>query len=190
MQIHEAPPRENRKQRFLDIAPALAEQVKLDQLTPAAICAAAKLAEPEFIEEFRTIEAYVAEAHRKFLDRLLGRMVHESNDLPPGIERILRSSFAQLNGCLEQRALRGWFAEARRRFPRVAEEIHQRNRGTSMMISIELTALGCRRPMIIARLYCVMMLEAAQMEADAGGPVPELRQALRDFLAMWIPARS
>ncbi len=181
---------ETRKARLLSAAPALAESVKLDQLTATGICAAAKLPERDFAAEFDSVESYVAELHRKFLDGLLARMIRETGDLKPGIERILKASFAQLNGCLEQRQLRAWFADARRKMPRIAEDIHQRNRGTSMMISIELGTLGCRRPMIIARLYCQMMLEAAQMEADAGGAIPELRQALRDVLTMWLPARS
>jgi hypothetical protein len=180
-------PVETRRGRFLSVAPALAEQLKLDQLTPAAICAAAKLREEEFFEEFGSVGDYVAELHRKFLNGLLARMVQEVGDLPPGIDRIMRSSATQLDACLEQRALRSWFAEARRKVPRVAEEIHQRNRGTAMMISIELTAMRCKRPMIIARLYCAMMLEAAQMEADAGGPIPELRQGLKDLLTLWLP---
>ncbi len=182
-------PVETRRGRLLSVAPTLAEKLRLEELSASAIAAAARLSESDFTQEFASIGDYLAEAHKKFLDGMLGRMIHEAGSLPPGIERIMRSSLAQLNGCLEQRALRGWFAEARRKVPRVAEELHVRNRGTAMMISIELKALHCRRPMIIARLYCAMMLEAAQMEADAGGAIPELRQALKDFLAMWIPVR-
>jgi len=181
---------ETRRGRFLSVAPSLAERCKLDDLTPALIAAEAKLPERDFADEFGTIPDYVAELHRKFLNGLLARMVHDVGDLPPSIERIMKSSEAQLNACLEQRALRAWLAEARRKMPRIAEEIHQRNRGTSMMISIELATLRCKRPMIIARLYCAMMLEAAQMEADAGGPIPEMRQGLRDFLAMLVPQRA
>jgi TetR/AcrR family transcriptional repressor of nem operon len=181
---------ETRKGRFLSAASGLADQLKLDQLTPAAIAAAANLGEHEFAEEFGTVSDYVAELHRRFLDGLLARMIQAAGDLKPGIERILRSSISQLDACLEQRALRAWFSDARRRIPRVAEELHQRNRGTAMMISIELSELGCHEPMIIARFYTTMMLEAAQMEADAGRAVAEVRQALRDFLLTWILARG
>jgi len=183
-------PVETRRGRFLSIASQLSEQIRFDQLTPAAIAAAAKLPERDFIEEFGSVDEYLVQAHKKFLDGLLARMIQESGNLAPGIDRIMRSSLAQLNACLEQRSLRAWFAEARRKVPRVAEDLHVRNRGTAMMISIELKTLGCKRPMIIARLYGQMMLEAAQMEADAGGPIPELRQALRDFLEMWIAPKT
>jgi TetR/AcrR family transcriptional repressor of nem operon len=182
-------PVETRRHRFLSVAPQLAAELKLDELTPRAIAAAAKLPEADFADEFGDVGAYVSELHRKFMDGLLAHMIEEADPLPPGIDRIMRSSAAQLNACLQQRPLRAWFADARRKVPRVAEEIHVRNRGTAMMISIELKTLGCKRPMIIARLYGAMMLEAAQMEADAGGAIPEMRQALKDFLEMWIPAR-
>jgi hypothetical protein len=187
--MNDAAPTETRRARFLSVAPALAESLKLDQLSKPAICAAAALPEAEFVEEFGNVEGYVAELHKKFLDGLLARMIRDTGELKPGIERILKASFAQLDGCLEQRALRAWFAEARRKLPRVAEDIHQRNRGTSMMISIELGTLGCAEPMIVARFYTQLMLEAAQMEADAGALVPEVRQALRDFLLMWVLSR-
>ena len=185
--MNDAVTMETCRARFLTVAPALAGKTKLAQLTPALIAGAARLSEQEFNAEFAGVADYVAVLHTQFLNSLLARMVQESGDLPPGIDRILCSSYAQLNACLEQGTLRAWFAEARRKIPRVAEELHIRNRGTSMMISIELSTLGCKRPMIIARLYCVMMLESAQMEADAGGPVPEVRQALRDMLTMWLP---
>jgi hypothetical protein len=187
--MNDAAPIETRKARLLRVAPALAESLKLEQLTPAAIGAAADLSGSDFVAEFGDVESYVAELHRHFLDGLLARMLRETGELKPGIERILRASTAQLNACQEQRALRGWFAEARRKMPRIAEDIHQRNRGTAMMISIELSALGCAEPMIIARFYSTMMLEAAQMEADAGHAVAEVRQALRDFLLTWVLRR-
>jgi hypothetical protein len=187
--MNAAAPTETRKSRFLSVAPTLAETLKLEQLTPAAVCAFARVQEAEFAEEFGTVEGYVAELHRQFLDGLLERMLRETAELKPGIERVLKASLAQLNACLEQRALRAWFAEARRRMPRIAEELHQRNRGTSMMISMELATLGCADPMIVARFYTSMMLEAAQMEADAGRLVPEVRQALRDFLVTWVLRR-
>lgn len=187
--MNDAAPTETRKSRFLSAAPRLAETLKLDQLTAAAICDATKLPEREFVDEFGSVEGYVADLHRKFLDGLLARMIRETGELKPGIERILRASFAQLDGCLEQRPVRAWFTDARRKLPRVVEEIHQRNRATAMMISIELAELGCREPMIIARFYTTMMVEAAQMEADAGERVAEVRQALRDFLLSWVLSR-
>ncbi|HZP11239.1 MAG TPA: hypothetical protein VFB36_02325 [Nevskiaceae bacterium] len=187
--MNDAAPTETRKARFLAAASTLAETLKLDQLSVAAVCDEARLTAPEFIEEFGSVEGYVGELHRKFLDGLLARMIRETGELKPGIERILRASFAQLDGCLEQRAQRAWFADARRKLPRVMEEIHQRNRATAMMISIELAELGCREPMIVARFYTTMMVEAAQMEADAGAAVPEVRQALRDFLIAWVLSR-
>ena len=187
--MNDAAPTETRKARFLSVAPTLAETLKLDQLTPAAISAFARLSEAEFAVEFGNVEGYVAELHRKFLDGLLERMLNDTGELKPGIERVLKASFAQLNACLEQRSVRAWFAEARRKMPRIAEEMHQRNRGTSMMISMELATLGCADPMIVARFYTTMMVEAAQMEADAGRLVAEVRQALRDFLVTWVLRR-
>src|SRR5215831_8199663 len=119
--MNDAVPNESRKARFLSVAPVLADAFKLDQLTPAAICDAAQAAERDFVEEFGTVEGYIAELHKKFLDSLLARMIRDTGDMKPGIERVLRASLAQLDACMEQKTLRAWFAEARRKMPRIAE---------------------------------------------------------------------
>jgi len=180
---------ESPRKQALRAAWRLAELFKLEQLTPEIIAESAGLGVEAFIAEFGSVAQFLDEAHTLYLDDILARIVREASQMPPSLDRILRASTAQLDYCLEQHAFRNLIADARRRVPLVAESLHKRNRGTSLMISIELKALGCKSPMVIARCYCQMVLEAAQIEADAGAVVAEARQALRDFLAMWVPAK-
>ncbi len=176
----------SRRSRLLAAATPLAERHALAELTPAVVAEAAGLTLADFAAEFETVGDYLAEVHHQYLEGILTRIVAEAGGMPPSLERILLASTIQLDICLEQHALRNLIAEARRGVPRVAEDLHKRNRGTALMISIELKSIGCRQPMITARLYCMMVLEAAQIESDAGVKVPEVREALRAFLATWV----
>ncbi len=180
---------ENPRKQILRAAWRLAELFKLEQLTPEIVAESAGISVEAFTAEFGSVAQFLDEAHTLYLDDILARIVKEAGQMPPGVDRILRASLVQLDYCLEVRAFRNLIAEARRRVPQVAESLYRRNRGTSLMISIELKALDCKNPMVIARYYCLMVLEAAQIESEAGAAVPEARQALRDFLAMWIAAK-
>lgn len=176
---------QSRRELLLAAAPRLAELLKLEQLTPAIIAEAASVSEADFTAEFGTLGDYMAVVHHNYLEMILARLIRETGQMPPSLDRILRASLLQLDICLEVRALRSLIMDARRQIPRVAEDLYQRNRGTSLMISLELKKLGCKHPMVIARYWCQMVLEAAEIEADAGGKVPEARQALSDFLDLW-----
>lgn len=182
---------ESRRNRLLDAAPRLAELFTLDQLKPDIVAEAASLTEADFNAEFASVGHYLGEVHTRFMEFIRARLLREAGDLKPGLERILRAAGVQLDICLEQRALRNWLAEARRKIALVANDLHMRNRAYSMMISLELSNIGCKQSMsmVVARLFCQMILEAAQIEADAGAKMPEVRQALHDFLAMWLPVK-
>jgi AcrR family transcriptional regulator len=175
---------EPRRLRLLTAATELAEKHRLDQLTIDAIAAGAGLTKTDFLAEFDSVDAYLVELHNQFMEHILSSIVKDAGKLPPSLERMGRASAIQLDICLEQRALRGLLAEARRMVPSVADVFHRRNQVTAVMISIELKSLGCTRAAMFGRFYCMMVLEAAQIEADAGKLVAEARSALADFLAL------
>lgn len=175
----------SRRDRLLAAASRLAELLKLEQLTPEIVAEAASVSEADFIAEFGTVGDYMAIVHHDFMEMILNRLIQETGQMRPGFERILRASLLQLDICLEVRALRSLIVHARRQIPRVAEDLRKRNHATSLMISLELKQLGCRQPLVIGRYWCQMVLEAAEIEAEAGGIVPEARQVLRDFLDLW-----
>jgi TetR/AcrR family transcriptional repressor of nem operon len=176
------------RSRLLAAAPKLAAKLHLAQLTPEVIAKGARLSAADFMVEFSGgVDEYLDELNQQFLESILSRIVAQAGSLPPGLERMARASSTQLDICLEDRSLRSLLVEARRLVPRVAEAMHRRNQVTAMMISLELKKLGCPQPLVIARLYCMMVLEAAQIEADAGAAVPEVRKALADFLGSWVP---
>lgn len=177
------------QQRLLDLAPQLAQSVPFDQLTPSTIAAAANLDERTFLEAFDSVDAYLLELNERFQDSILERLVASSNGMKPGLQRIRHATETQLDICLEHRDLRSLLVNARRLVPRVAAALHKRNQTTAIMISIELKSLGCLHSKPIARLYCMMVLEAAQIEGEAGEVMPEVREALAEFLVRWLPAR-
>lgn len=181
---------ETRRSRLLAAAAALAGRLRLDQLTVDAVAAGAGLTKTDFLAEFDGIDTYLVELHHQFMEHILASIVKDAGKLPPSLERMGRASSVQLDICLEQRALRGLLAEARRMVPRVADVFHRRNQVTAVMISIELKSLGCSQATMFGRFYCMMVLEAAQIEADAGKMVPEARAALADFLALSISAAT
>ncbi len=168
----------------------LAELFKLAQLTPEIIADAASISLADFNTRFKSVSEYLDQVHTLYLEDNLERILGKTGQMPPGLERIYRGAIAQLDYCLEARAFRNLMTEARRSVPQVAESQYARNRSTAMLISLELKALGCKSPTVVARYYCLMALEAAQIESEAGAVVPDARQALRDFLAMWIPEKS
>ncbi|HSW15526.1 MAG TPA: hypothetical protein VLI06_21940 [Solimonas sp.] len=168
--------------RLMAAGTALAGKFQLDQLTPALIADHTGLTREQFQSQFGAVDVYLEQVHHQFMERLLQALVAAAGSLPPGLERMSCATDTQLDYCLQHLTLRGLLADARRRVPRVAASFHKRTQTTALMIGIELKSLGCANPQVIARLYCVMTLEAAQVEADAGAPVPAARAALADFL--------
>lgn len=177
------------RQRLLEVAPQLARNVAFEQLTPAVIAAQAGLDERAFMDVFDSVDAYLLELNEQFQDTILQRLVASSSGMKPGLQRMRHASETQLDICLEHRDLRSLLVQARRLVPRVAAALHKRNQTTAIMISIELKSLGCQHSKPIGRLYCMMVLEAAQIEGEAGSALPEVREALAEFLARWVPAR-
>lgn len=177
------------RESALAVAAQLAETLRLDQLTPASIAAQCGLTPDEFLAAFPSVDDYLVEVHQQFMARLLETIVADAGALPPSLQRIVRASLVQLDYCLQHRALRNLLAEARRLVPKLAQIFHKRNQTTAMMIAMELKNLGCAQSIDVGRLYCMMVLEAAQIESDAGAAVPEMRQLLADFLALRMPAK-
>ncbi len=175
---------ESRRDRLLAAAPRLADLLRLEQLTPGLIAEASSVSEADFCAEFDGVGDYMAATHHRYMEMILSRLIRETGQMRPGPERILRASMLQLDICLEVRALRSLIMQARRQIPQVAEDLYKRNRATSLMICLELKSLGCKHPLVTARYWCQLVLEAAEIEADAGVRVPESRQVLHDFLTM------
>lgn len=179
-------PQHGPRERLLAAAAPLAERHALDQITPLLVAQTAGLTETDFTQHFKNIGNYFEAVNTAFLDAILARLISEVGSMPLSLERILKASLVQLDYCLDHRALRGLIATARRQIPKVAESQHQRNKATAVLIAIDLKSLGCTEPTVMGRYYCMLVLEAAQIEADAGGPVPRARETLRKFLNLSV----
>ncbi|AXQ31365.1 hypothetical protein D0B54_22945 [Solimonas sp. K1W22B-7] len=174
--------------RLLTAGLALAAQYTLDELAPETIADTTGLSHEQFAAQFGSVDGYLLEMNQQFLDHILDRLVREAGTHSPGLPRMCRATQLQLDICLEHRALRNLLSEARRRMPLVAEAFHRRNHTTGIMIGIELKSLGCPHAAAIGRIYCLMVLETAQIECETGAPNPALRRALADFLANALSA--
>lgn len=174
--------------RLLSAGLALAAKYSLDDLSAETIADTTGLTREQFAAQFASVDGYLLELNQQFLDHILDRLVREAGTNPPGLVRMCRATELQLDICLEHRALRNLLSDARRRMPLVAEAFHRRNHTTGIMIGIELKSLGCPNAAPMGRLYCLMVLETAQIECEAGAPNPALRRALADFLANALSA--
>lgn len=174
--------------RLLAAGAALAARYGFEQLTPDIVADTTGLTREQFAAQFGTLDIYLTELNQQFQDHILDEMVREAGQLPPGLPRMCRATEVQLDVCLRHRPLRNLLVDARRLLPGVAAAFHRRNQTTAMMIGIELKSLGCPNSTMIGRLYCLMVLEAAQIECEPGAPNPALRQTLADFLANALAA--
>jgi hypothetical protein len=173
-----------KRDRLLAAGKAIAEKKpSLSALNPEAIAAAARLEPAHFEAEFASMDEYLVELQRSFLESTLSVVVAELGAAVPGLERMVRAMNLQLDACLQQRGLRRLLVEARRRVPPVAETFYKQGNVTALMIGIELKSLGCPNPAEVGRLYWALMIEAAQIEAENGQATPSVRKTLRDFLA-------
>lgn len=174
--------------RLLAAGAALAARYSFEHLTPDIVADTTGLTREQFVAQFGTLDIYLTELNQQFQDHILDEMVSKAGQLPPGLPRMCRATEIQLEVCLRHRPLRSLLVDARRLLPGVAAAFHRRNQTTAMMIGIELKSLGCPNSTMIGRLYCLMVLEAAQIESEPGAPNPALRQMLADFLASALSA--
>jgi len=174
--------------RLLAAGAALAARYGFEQLTPDNVADTTGLTREQFAAQFGSLDVYFTELNRQFLDHILDRLVQAASQTPPGLPRMQRATELQLDICLEHRALRLLLSEARRRLPGMAQYFHKRNQTTAMMVGIELKSLACPNSHAIGRVYCQMVLEAAQLECEAGAPNPGLRRRLSEFLAAALSA--
>lgn len=174
--------------RLLAAGAALAARYSFEQLTPENVADTTGLTREQFVAQFGSLDSYLTEMNRQFLDHILDRLVRDAASTPPGLPRMCRATELQLDLCLEHRSLRLLLSEARRVLPGMGQAFHKRNRTTAMMIGVELKSLGCPNSNAIGRVYCQMVLEAAQIECEAGSPNPALRRVLAEFLANALAA--
>ncbi len=159
----------------------LAAQVRLDELTPAQVCAEAGLQPTAFAAHFTDLTEYLVALQQDFMDRLRAKIVAVTTGVPAGIRRTELAAETYLGVCLAERALRAWLIEARSR-PDVLAGLRRQNHIYWILIGIEFEALGWPHPQAAARLYLTMLNEASVIENRLGQRSPAVHLTVRNFL--------
>jgi AcrR family transcriptional regulator len=174
---------EHRAERtaLLEAGRRLAQREVLDQPVPAVIASEAGVSEGLFHACFRDSREYLLALHQHFLREILKQVIVSLSGLPPGVKRLQTGVQAFLDGCLQLQGLRALLLRMESN-PDMTEEARRRRRAFMEMLRLEFKAAGWAHPEETARLYRVMVEEAALTELEAGRELPVVRHILWQFL--------
>ncbi|GAA1225523.1 hypothetical protein GCM10009665_14930 [Kitasatospora nipponensis] len=153
----------------------------LQGLSVNDVTSEAGVAKGTFYVHFASRAEFVLALHRTFYDRTVERIRRAVDSMPVGRAALEAGSYAYLDSCLEQRALKALLLEARFE-PLIQEEIAARNEGHARFAAPQFAAMGWPEPEVSARLFVALSSEAALLELAGGGPDPSVRRALAGFL--------
>lgn len=169
------------REKLLAAGEQLAAERSLGELRIEAITARTGVAKGTFYVHFRTRADYLVALHRRFHDRLAAGIDSALARQPPGRARLLAGSFAYLDGCLAEAALKALLLGARVE-PDIQQEVAKQNARFSRLAAQDLAALQVPAAAEAARLWVAMVAEAALAEGEAGATLPALRTTLAAFL--------
>lgn len=172
---------ERTRQQLIDAGLRLAERIGLAQMSVNLVVAEAGVSKGTFFHHFGDRAGYLRALHQEFHDQLLAQAVDVASEHPPGESRLWQTTLTYLNGCLARRGVRALLLEARAE-PVIAAEIRSRNDTMARLCEPDFGAMGRPHPLASAKLWVGLVAEAALIEFDAGGPQPDLRDALRQYL--------
>lgn len=110
-----------------------------------------------------------------------GRLAHVTDKagmLPPGPERVRLALEAYLDFTLAHGAVARLCTKARLHHLALAELVQQRNAGVALLISVELSSMGWKRPQECARLLQSALTDCAAVEILEMKPNTRLRGGL------------
>lgn len=160
----------------------LAEESGLNGMSVDDVVKAAGVAKGTFYVHFANRGEYMATLHRRFHDDLDAEIRQATSGLPPGRERLIAAFEAYLNGCLGRIAVKALLLEVRTEHL-VTDAVAARNARNTEIVTRDLEIMGWEDAAAAGRLCVAMAAEAALAELEAGGPLPQVRRALRGFLS-------
>ena len=169
------------RESLLDAGVRLAKTTGLAGLSVNRIVEEAGVSKGAFFHHFPDRASYLLVLHRDFHDRILAEARAVLDEVPPGAERLLRSTRTYLDACLRERGVRALLLEARAE-PVTAAEVRARNAQNSDICEADFAAMGWAQPYAAAQLWVGMAAEAALLEFDAGQRVTDLRAALARYV--------
>ena len=171
------------RQGLLDAGASLAEEHGLAGLSVNMVVARAGVAKGTFYVHFKDRSAFVDAMHERFHASVQEAMAAAIGEMPPGAERIYRSSVVYLDVSLANRGVKALGLEARSDPSAQASMAARRERLTAAGVA-DLKAMGWRDAGAAAQLLAAMTREISVLEFDAGKPLPASRRALKRFLGL------
>lgn len=171
------------RQGLLDAGASLAEEHGLAGLSVNMVVARAGVAKGTFYVHFKDRSAFVDAMHERFHASVQQAMAEAIGEMPPGAERIYRSSVVYLDVSLANRGVKALGLEARSDPSAQASMAARRERLAAAGVA-DLKAMGWRDAGAAAQLLAAMTREISVLEFDAGKPLPASRRALKRFLGL------
>lgn len=176
------------KASLLAAGERLAARLPLADLTAAALAAEAGLDESAVLAPFGGLEPYLVELQQTFMTELRDAVLRAAMSETGNRQRLRAGGVAYLDHCLQKRALRSWFLQARRQTAAVAAGLHKQDQAYHLLLGIEFRNLGWPHPHAAGRLFLSQLQDLSQEEHAVSRPLPDLRAALWDFLDTYPPA--
>ncbi len=172
---------EQTRAKLIETGLVLAERLGLEGLSVNAVVGEAGVSKGTFFHHFSDRTTYLVALHRRFHDVLAGEIGRAIGGMTPGRPRLSAAARTYLDGCLRDRGVKALLLEARGHRP-IADEVMARNSRNVEVVTADFQALGRPHPRQSARLWVAAAAECALMELEAGGAVPEAREALDALL--------
>jgi AcrR family transcriptional regulator len=172
---------ERTREALIEAGFRLAGRVGLGAMSVNLVVEEAGVSKGTFFHHFGDRAGYLLALHRRFHDRIADDVLAAMAPLPAGRERLISAAISYLDACLDNRGVRALLLDARAD-PAIAEEVRERGKQMTALCEADFGALRWPHPREGARLWVGLVMEAALIEFDAGGPRPSVREALGHYL--------
>lgn len=176
-----ARPAEPGRNNLLNAGMSVVDEHGLRGLSVNAVVSEADMSKGGFYQHFPDRRSYIVALHRRYHDELAALVVAAVGDREPGLDRLRTGLFAFLDATLKTRGTKAFIVQARTEAD-LLDEVQQRNAMFSELISADLEVLGWPDVRAVAHLVIAMGADISLQELYAGGPRPDLRQALLDLV--------
>lgn len=165
--------------RLTQAARRLVDRTGLE-LSAADVAREAALPATALAQTYGDLDNLLCELLAQMYDETRELIAGLTHNMPTGRSRLKLALDAYLQAMFERRGLRA--LTLRLRFhPQGQAVIRQRVRGFRLMLQLELRSVGWRDGEAVARLATAAIIDIGLAEAEAGRPLPELRDTLLDY---------
>lgn len=171
------------KETLIQSALDLFQKKGISNVSVDIIAKTANVAKGSFYTHFKNRSDFLIYLHRDFHEKLKIEIKQAIENRPLGIERLWIGTETYLNYCLSNSSMKSFLFEARIE-PALTKEVSSRNREFSIWIEKDFTKARWKYIRATANLYVGMIAETAILEMKSKKKLPNLRNAIQQFLRM------